>query len=478
MALNKLLRLYIIFIIAASFNLHAQLKSNNNQADYLIITPTQFIKTLQPFIKWRENKNLNVNVIELQQIHSEFQDSTQTSSIRNFISYALTYWSNPKPKYVLLVGGAKLIPSYNVPSMFAYLKDYHEDSVSIDEWYAVNSYESDTAPDIALGRFPIDNEQELNNIISKSIYFEDSLTSKYYPSDFLFLTDKTDSELFEQSANKFISSTLPISFSKNIIFAGQDSTIGTTRIHLIDALNNGTIFLSYYGHGAPDRWSKYNIFDFEDIDSLKVNNLPFIFTAAACDQPFDFPGDSSIVKKLIALYGSGTVASVASTGLNYLTNGSDFLTTFYNNLFSRQDVAIGDAILQTKLQLETYNYSADVIPRRYTLLGDPALKLPSNTITGVTMNHEKIPDSYSLKQNFPNPFNPSTIINYSIPKAGFVTIKIYDLLGREVATPVNEEKQPGNYSVHFDGSELSSEIYFYTLKAGNFYQTKKMILLK
>lgn len=84
------------------------------------------------------------------------------------------------------------------------------------------------------------------------------------------------------------------------------------------------MFLSYYGHGAPDRWSKYNIFTSRDVDSLSKNNLPFILASAACEQPFDAPNDSTIVRKLIISQNNGTVASINSTGLNYLQVGSLF----------------------------------------------------------------------------------------------------------------------------------------------------------
>ncbi len=96
-----------------------------------------------------------------------------------------------------------------------------------------------------------------------------------------------------------------------------------------------------------------------------------------------------------------------------------------------------------------------------------------------------IPTSFSLKQNYPNPFNPSTIIKYSIPSIGkgdinSVQLKIYGILGNEIATLVNETKSPGEYSVSFDAGKynLASGIYFYQLKAGNFISTKKMVLLK
>ena len=91
---------------------------------------------------------------------------------------------------------------------------------------------------------------------------------------------------------------------------------------------------------------------------------------------------------------------------------------------------------------------------------------------------EGIPIVYDLAQNFPNPFNPSTTIRYQIPQDGIVTLKIYDILGSEVATLVNEEKVAGKYEVNFNASSLASGVYIYKIQAGTFINSKKMILLK
>jgi hypothetical protein len=88
------------------------------------------------------------------------------------------------------------------------------------------------------------------------------------------------------------------------------------------------------------------------------------------------------------------------------------------------------------------------------------------------------PNDFVLEQNYPNPFNPVTTINYSIPEAGNVEMKVYDILGNEVATLVKEVKAPGNYSAVFDASSFASGVYIYTLRTNNFIQTKKMILMK
>jgi len=88
------------------------------------------------------------------------------------------------------------------------------------------------------------------------------------------------------------------------------------------------------------------------------------------------------------------------------------------------------------------------------------------------------PIDYSLSQNYPNPFNPTTTINYSIPEDGHVTLKIYDVLGNEVANLVDEQKQSGTFDVQFNASALSSGVYYYQIKAGEFTSTKKLVLMK
>jgi hypothetical protein len=104
------------------------------------------------------------------------------------------------------------------------------------------------------------------------------------------------------------------------------------------------------------------------------------------------------------------------------------------------------------------------------------IKLAPDPIVGVS--EITTPSNFRLSQNFPNPFNPTTTIKYSVPKLSFVTIKVFDVLGNGITVLVNEEKHVGNYEVEFDATKLSSGVYFYRLQAGDFVDTKKMVLLK
>ncbi len=134
----------------------------------------------------------------------------------------------------------------------------------------------------------------------------------------------------------------------------------------------------------------------------------------------------------------------------------------------------------------------DIIPGQYvdnlTILGVDPFSIPglntklTNEIVTVE-NEAMIPDYFLLEQNYPNPFNPSTTLSFVIGQPSFVSLKIFDVLGNEIVTLVNEEKPAGSYEVEFNGysgngMNLTSGVYFYKLQAGNFVETKKMILLR
>jgi hypothetical protein len=100
------------------------------------------------------------------------------------------------------------------------------------------------------------------------------------------------------------------------------------------------------------------------------------------------------------------------------------------------------------------------------------------TITNIKPVSTEIPKDFSLEQNYPNPFNPTTDISFNIAKAGLVKLEIFDILGKSVALPVNEQLSAGKYSTNFDASNLTSGIYIYTLIVNNFSESKRMMLIK
>jgi hypothetical protein len=127
-----------------------------------------------------------------------------------------------------------------------------------------------------------------------------------------------------------------------------------------------------------------------------------------------------------------------------------------------------DGALLDKVVIQNYDEAPEG-------MGEEAINICSPTSAE---NGPEVPGSYQLDQNYPNPFNPATQIRYTIPESGLVKLEIMNTLGQKVATLVNERKNAGNYMIRFDASNLASGIYFYTLTAGDFTQTRKMLLIK
>ena len=104
--------------------------------------------------------------------------------------------------------------------------------------------------------------------------------------------------------------------------------------------------------------------------------------------------------------------------------------------------------------------------------------MATSPLTGVADREQSIPVGFTLAQNYPNPFNPSTMIRYGLPARSHVTLSVYNTLGQQVATLVDESEEAGYHEVKFDGSGLSSGAYFYLLQAGGFLRTGRLLLLR
>ncbi len=144
------------------------------------------------------------------------------------------------------------------------------------------------------------------------------------------------------------------------------------------------------------------------------------------------------------------------------------------------------ALPSTDTQALLFQGAADALSTNnaadYALTGGAAVFTnnagESSTVVSVEAIGGEIPLEYELQQNYPNPFNPSTIIEFSVPRSNYVTLKVYDTLGEEVATLVSENLTAERYNVQWSASRFASGVYFYRLQAGEFVQTKKLLLLK
>ena len=201
-------------------------------------------------------------------------------------------------------------------------------------------------------------------------------------------------------------------------------------------------------------------------------------------------------------FGSIEVGDSATVSFNIYNEGSN--STFIDSVYVSSNIENIISVIQMfPIELSPFkkdSITVKWIPESESQLNDTiwifhnagnlpnpyGLKITGNaTITSVPGEENITPDKFYLSQNYPNPFNPTTVIQYQIPKTGNVSLKIYDVLGNEVATIVNEKQSAGSYKVEFDASQLTSAkgeyasgVYFYRLFSDSFQQTKKMILLR
>ena len=225
--------------------------------------------------------------------------------------------------------------------------------------------------------------------------------------------------------------------------------------------------IDYIGHGSEVGWSDEHVLEISDIVNWRnINKLPMFMTATCEFSRYDNPGMKSAGEIMFLSPNGGAIALITTTRLAFSTYNQYVNKRFISNVYKRIDgehYTIGDIYRLSK---------TPQIPnsRNITLFGDPALTLsdPEYKISTTTTGNS------SLKKHEP------------ISKSGFVpnqssyriTLKVFDVLGREVAMLVNDYQSSGNYKVSFDASGLSSGIYFYTLRAGQYIDTKKMLLLR
>ncbi|MFA7362048.1 MAG: T9SS type A sorting domain-containing protein [Candidatus Kapaibacterium sp.] len=181
--------------------------------------------------------------------------------------------------------------------------------------------------------------------------------------------------------------------------------------------------------------------------TVSLSGTPLTWLIFTLDHPFVYDNTKSLIIQLEHRGASGSASYIHAH--TYLTGKR----RTYSNTANPFGVQGQDAYI--------INFGVDIGPNAI----DPNINLQT-------------PKEYKLEQNFPNPFNPTTSINYSIPKSGLVTLRVYNVFGQEVSTLVNEVKNNGNYSVDFNASNLSSGVYYYELTSGNFVQTKRMMLIK
>ncbi len=447
--------------------LQGNLKDTLNQADYILITPPQYVQAIVPLASYRASNNgYSVAIVLLDSIRAQFPSAAADSAMRAFLTYTLSAWRQPHPSLILLVGNVNTIPSHKTESPFHLIG---EDSVLSDQWFVdeLSPQTPTPVPQAAIGRFPAWDANDLNGMVSKTLAYEQTARGNWEERT-LALADSEEGDVFEYCALTAQTVLSAVWSDTTTVHVRTSSPLYRSPADFRAIWNQGVAIVDFVGKGLLSQFSPTSYFVASDVALLTPSpTLPLV--VMYCSQRFD---TVSIASELIRQPQRGAVCVVAPLGMVYYAFNRSVVDRFFQTMTGNPELPIG-IVLMTVKQANT-----DFSTGRMTLLGDPALVVRHGPIASVKPNDKTILSAFALDQNFPNPFNPTTGIRYQVSAASHVKLAVYDILGREVAVLVNEQKQPGAYEVRFDGSRLASGIYVYRLTAGSTVLSRKMALLR
>ena len=474
---------------------------DDDSYDYLIICADEWLQHMQSFIDWKESLGFRTKMYSKTDVMiarglPPEDDYLPHHQIMFFLrdEYAVSHFS-----YLLIVAHPQDITlGY---WMFDEKSDYEYSRCA-----GIDNY-----PDIGVGRFSVLKVSELKNMINKSIAFQsnppsgDWLEKNLMIAGFDYATLESSFQdcsidimepTWRIGAPSKTYSVLHPDFITAFGASYEDGGDEATNEDIINNINEGCRFVNYRGHGGPRGWEEWSI----DHDRFYVGackaldngkKTPAVFAIANGTLKFDAIRLSrNLGEAFTSCRTDGAAAYLgAGTGTeDWIMNphaGNYYNRHFYKAVFEEGVNAAGDA--STYAALATMEYFWDHLCRRFFWLGDPQLQLiydgdavassPVGEDAGKNVPDE-MPGKVELGANYPNPFNPSTEISFSLTHACHVKLEIFNIMGQKVSTLVDGNMSAGPHTVTFNGNDQASGMYLYRLQADEFVESKKMLLVK
>ncbi len=377
---------------------NSNLRGEEQGAKFIIVTNKAFRDAANNLKNYRENQapvTISTYVADIEQIYNEFSGGIiDPTAVRDYLKYAFDNWTI-KPQYVLLFGkgtydykniekyGDNFVVTWQTEESLALLNSY-----TTDDFFGRVSG-NDNVVDLALGRITCANPGEANAMVNKIIDYELNQERGDWRNLITLISDdglKSDGTyegaLHTAPSENLVNTYFPKSFNFNKIYSaaypdvitGQGRRKPDVNKAIIDAINEGTLFLNYFGHGSPELWAHEVIFEKSVVLPQLQNDKYFFLGAATCDFGyFDIPNYQSAAEAIMFLPNSGAIASFTASRLVFAGSNEALMYRFITNLFnSGKDtlnlgIPIGKAALVSK--------TTQVNDQKYNIFGDPTLRL-------------------------------------------------------------------------------------------------------
>jgi Peptidase family C25/Concanavalin A-like lectin/glucanases superfamily/Domain of unknown function (DUF2341) len=353
--------------------------STKNRADYLVIGPRALLEAAVPLISNRQKQGLVTAAVPIEDVYAEFGDGESTpQAVKDFIAYAYHFWAKPSPRYVLLVGDATYdFKDYlgtgvqnQVPPLL--VKTSYLWTVSDPTLAAVNG--DDLLPDLAIGRLPAKNPEELNAMIDKILAYESGDTEGL-PTAVLIADNPDPAGDFVANADD-LAATVLRGLDVRKIYLPRLGT-AATRSSIVEAFDEGASLVSYIGHGGIHLWADEDLFDISQVDSLaSQSRQPLLLTMDCLNGYFDFPYFDSLAEALLKAPDKGVIAAFSPSGLSLDAPAQMYQKVFLRELLARPGQRLGDVVVAAQADFLDTGAFPELLTI-YQLLGDPALKLPA-----------------------------------------------------------------------------------------------------
>lgn len=356
------------------------LRSQDNQADYVIITHPDFVNALQPLVQWRSQQGLNVRVVTTNEIYDEFNFGNESPlALRAFLQSTQSQWRKPAPRFGLLVGKASYdyrdylhAPNPNlVPTIL--IDTPNADKTASDNALVAAS-PADIRPTIALGRLPAKTPEQVARVVNKIIAYEASATGADWLGRAIFAADDKSAEFAAMS--DALAARLPKTIQPHKIYLGEPgNTVAAARGDLIAQWNAGAAMIVYAGHGSVDLWAVGPLFGAAYVDQIRNGErLPLLFTPTCLDGFFYHPWQDSLTEDLLFKSDGGIIAGIVPTGVSFADAQKEFMRALFSELFDQSAPTLGEAFTQAKQKVNVDSPAVREVVETFVLLGDPALR--------------------------------------------------------------------------------------------------------
>ena len=403
-------------------NIPSDLKSPMNSANVIVITPYEFTEaegTLQLKSIW-ENDGHTVRVVSVQDVYDEFNAGiVSAESIKAFLGYAYNNWSAPQLSHVILLGEGIDDTRDNSPSRRYNLIPvkktwtYKHGATASDTWYGC-IVGNDLVPDVSISRIGIWTNDQILNFAQKAYNYRNNLLTNRLWNSHLTLTAggkiSDGNDIFSQQSERIRRKVIPRDYRVTRVFTttqtvSSDYSGGT--FHLKDAMNTGTQYVQFMGHGGGRIWADYNLFNFDDVATLNNQAYPVVLSLACYASAFDTNGSASISEAFIMQPNKGAIATLGFSGLGYLDHDETWGLAFGEAAFTHDFPTLGEAYVYGLARFYTTTSSTAAryaLTNASVLMGDPLVYMnkPIPNVAVAPLNPNPVPgETVQVRAEFP-----------------------------------------------------------------------------